>query len=456
MQLMQTGHRQSRVDESAHPSPRLLQPGLRSPTASSQRYRVPANGSLLVELNGGDRIRIVDTEGASQARLLCLDDEGRFAAGLLGTKAAGESRSILSYFNGDRVGAEILLTGMNRRGVDRERLTVPVPSIPIFGLDSIPGQGSSFDASESGFLLIVSIGDKIQFDDLSPGRGALASDLVVWIDRHGDQPLSEPRLPDPLAEPRDEIRVLRRTAQSYEVKAGEYIQIIDVEGRECTDFQAFDTAMLDAGVERPLDMTVTRSMIGAAYPGPGLAAKYFNADLNPLIEVVRDTVGRHDTFGLACTARYYEDLGYFGHANCSDNFSLNLASYGVGARAGWEAVNFFYNTGVDDQNALYMDEPWSRPGDYVLLRALTDLVCVTSACPDDTTPANGWNPTDIHVRVYPAKNNFSRAIDFRMTPDADPVLTRETGFHARTSALTEKFVEYRGFWLPTSFDNHGA
>ena len=28
-----------------------------------------------------------------------------------------------------------------------------------------------------------------------------------------------------------------------------------------------------------------------------------------------------------------------------------------------------------------MDEPWSRPGDYVLLRAMTDLVCASSACP---------------------------------------------------------------------------
>ncbi len=33
------------------------------------------------------------------------------------------------------------------------------------------------------------------------------------------------------------------------------------------------------------------------------------------------------------------------------------------------AINFFYNTGIDAHNVLYFDEPWSRPGDYVLLRA---------------------------------------------------------------------------------------
>ena len=38
-----------------------------------------------------------------------------------------------------------------------------------------------------------------------------------------------------------------------------------------------------------------------------------------------------------------------------------------------------------------------------------------------------------------------------MTPDSEPRLTRESGFHSRTSALTRNFVDYRGFWLPTCY-----
>jgi aminomethyltransferase len=142
--------------------------------------------------------------------------------------------------------------------------------------------------------------------------------------------------------------------------------------------------------------------------------------------------------------------------NCSENFNAALEPFGVAARKGWPAINFFYNTAVDDQNALYFDEPWSRPGDYVLLRANTDLVCASSACPCDVDAANGWNPTDMHVRVYPAKNTFSKAVAYRMTPDADVQLTRETAFHPRTSEMTRNFTEYRGYWLPTSFNNYGA
>ena len=49
-------------------------------------------------------------------------------------------------------------------------------------------------------------------------------------------------------------------------------------------------------------------MNGAAYPKPGLHSKFFDKDCNPLVEIVQDTVGRHDTFNLACTSRYYEDM----------------------------------------------------------------------------------------------------------------------------------------------------
>ena len=137
--------------------------------------------------------------------------------------------------------------------------------------------------------------------------------------------LTEPRLPDPLADPRLDFRIKKCTADQYTVRAGEFIQIIDVAGRECSDFLALSAPALDRGSERHIDMTTTRTLIWSAYPGPGLFSKYFDRDMNPLVEVVRDTCGRHDTFGLACAAKYYEDQGYFGHPNCSDNINAALA-----------------------------------------------------------------------------------------------------------------------------------
>ena len=56
----------------------------------------------------------------------------------------------------------------------------------------------------------------------------------------------------------------------------------------------------------------------------------------------------------------------------------------------------------------------------------------------------------------PTRSASSRAIAHRMTPDAEPKLTRETAFHQRFAAHTRDFAEYRGYWLPQKFNNGGA
>jgi aminomethyltransferase len=321
----------------------------------------------------------------------------------------------------------------------------------LFGPESPAGAEERFDVDRSGVLSVSAPAGRPVVEG-----GLPASDLLVEVVRAAPRGDPEPSLPEPLADPRLDFEVPRASALAYEVRAGEYIQVIDVKGRQCSDLLAFHSRKLQDGKERGLDSTTTRSLMGNAYPSPGLHGKFYDQDQEPLVEVVRDTVGRHDTFGLACYAKYYEDLGYFGHVNCTDNFNEQLLPYTIAARRGWPALNLFYNTSFDSGNLLISDEPWSRPGDYVLLRALTDLVCLSSACPDDIDPANAWNPTEIHVRVYPARERFSAAIAHRVTPDAEPKLTKDTGFRPRTGELTSRFTEYNGYWLPTAYDNHGA
>ena len=80
--------------------------------------------------------------------------------------------------------------------------------------------------------------------------------------------------------------------------------------------------------------------MGSLYTSPGIFSKYWTLDHEPLVEIIQDTCGRHDTFGLACTARYYEDLGYPGHINCSDNMNIDLSQYNIKPRGGWPAINF--------------------------------------------------------------------------------------------------------------------
>ena len=214
---------------------------------------------------------------------------------------------------------------------------------------------------------------------------------------------------------------------------------------------------LDAGLERHIDSTVSRTVAGGAYPAPGLHDKFFDQDIRPLLAVRQDTVGRHDTFALACTARGYEERGFPGHLNCSDNISAAFAPYGVRRRRAWPAINFFFNSWIDRaDNVLASDEAWSRAGDYVVLRALTDLVCVSTACPDDIDPINGWNPTDIHVRIYEEDAPITHSVSWRAQPEEAGRLTAHSALHPRTSALTSSYQPARDLWTPTHFDATGA
>jgi aminomethyltransferase len=425
----------------------LVVPGTPALEAGVERYVVKGGGSAVYTLERDDTIEIVLLEGGQSVEIAAFGRNGRDDLPALGLNGKSKPTGIQRSLASENEDAARVRFGLFRRDLD----IAQVSAAKLFDKHAPAGEAVTLTAERPVIAVVGAPAEDMLVWEQTP-----PSDVLIFIRRARPAPAGEPRLPEPLAEPRLDIRVNIASAESYEVFEGEYIQIIDMAGRQCSDFLAFQRRGLDCNKVLGLDATTTRSMTGLTYPQPGLFAKFFDQDRNALVEVVQDTVGRHDTFNLACTSRYYEDMGYFGHPNCSDNFNRALAPYDVGEYRGWPAINFFYNTNVNDHNNIWFDEPWSRPGDYVLLRALSDLVCSSSSCPCDVDPANGWRLSEIQVRVYPKKATFKRAIGFRMTPDSPLRLTQETGFHPRTSQLTRSFSEYRGFWVPQSFAQGGA
>ena len=128
--------------------------------------------------------------------------------------------------------------------------------------------------------------------------------------------------PPPLAEPRLDFRIDRSTARSYEVQAGEFIQVIDVEGKQCSDFLAFHRRKLDDGIERGLDATVTRDADGRARTrrpgcsGSSTTPTWIRSSRSSGTRWAGTTPSRSPA-----TPKYYEDMGYPGHVNCTDNFN---------------------------------------------------------------------------------------------------------------------------------------
>lgn len=427
---------------------RPREPGLYARNTTLERYRVAGGGMTLVQLQPGDTLQVIDVEGLQGCEVLAVDLAGRSMLAHWALAAMPGGRFIGERLHDGSLQSRRLCRALERRGVTPGSLP---PAATLWGSDSVAGHNRLFVASDTVLVLVAAPHQASAVD-----QQQRSSELRLVVERAAPSPVWLPTLPEPLGEIIDEFTLKAGTARSYTVRKGEYIQVLDVAGRQCSDMVALDRRALDRGAELDLDQTVTRTLNGNAYPAPGLFSRFFDRQMQPMLQVIQDTVGRHDAFALACAARYYESQGYFGHDNCSDNLSTALRPYGVEARPGWPAINFFYNTQIDAHQQLTLDEPWSRPGDYVLLRAMTDLVCASSSCPDDIDPANGWNPTDIHIRVYSEQERFSIAMASRTTADAEPTLTRESGFHSRTAALTRSFTDYRNWWLALRYDGFGA
>jgi uncharacterized protein YcgI (DUF1989 family) len=182
--------------------------------------------------------------------------------------------------------------------------------------------------------------------------------------------------------------------QAVEVKAGEYLQIETLQGKQVADFVAFTLG----DTNEHLSTSATRSTNANIVPRQGMTL--YSNRRQGLFEIVEDTVGRHDMLYACCDPVRYEKLDAPGHPNCRQALTNALADYGVDFDHIPAPINWFMNVSILQRGELEIREPLAQKGDYVLLRALKDVVAAVSACPQDLGPTNAFNPTDLYIRVY--------------------------------------------------------
>ena len=183
-------------------------------------------------------------------------------------------------------------------------------------------------------------------------------------------------------------------AYGVEVKAGELIQITDVQGKQVADFVAFS---LGDRAEY-LSTAATRSTNQSIMLQVG--SRLYSNRRNEMFELLEDSVGRHDMLFAACDPKRYEALGDPEHANCREALAEALAAHDVDFDRIPDPINWFMNVAIRQRGELEVREPLSERNDRVLLLAHMDAVIGVSACPQDKNPTNAFHPTDILVRVY--------------------------------------------------------
>jgi urea carboxylase-associated protein 1 len=188
---------------------------------------------------------------------------------------------------------------------------------------------------------------------------------------------------------------------AHELGAGEILRIVDLHGN-----QAVDTLFFDASdyANRYSAVDTLREQ-GSVYLG--LGSRLLALDGEPLVSIVGDTCGRHDTLGGACSqesnvVRYGEHTRHM-HA-CRNTFLAQALAWGRGlSKRDLSAnVNFFMNVPLTPAGGLEFADGVSAPGKYVELRANRDTLVLISNCPQLNNPCNAYDPTPVRLLVWPA------------------------------------------------------
>lgn len=184
------------------------------------------------------------------------------------------------------------------------------------------------------------------------------------------------------------------------VEQGQTVRILDMEGNQAADTLFYRA---DNPTERYSAIDTIREQ-GNVYLTAG--TMLLSTEGNPMIEIVADTCGRHDTLGGACatesnTVRYGLQTKCM-HA-CRDSWMLAVAEheeYGLSKRDITHNINFFMNVPVTPEGGLTFEDGISDAGKYVELTAKMDVIVLISNCPQLNNPCNAYNPTPIEVLIW--------------------------------------------------------
>ena len=186
----------------------------------------------------------------------------------------------------------------------------------------------------------------------------------------------------------------------HRIAAGQTLRILDLEGNQAADTLFYNA---DDPSER-YSATDTIRAQGNVYLTAG--SVLMTNENRPLLEIVADTCGRHDTLGGACatesnTVRYSLEKKCM-HA-CRDSWMLAInehEEYGLDKADITHNINFFMNVPVTAEGGLTFADGISDAGKYVELKALMNTIVLISNCPQLNNPCNAYNPTPIEVIVW--------------------------------------------------------
>jgi uncharacterized protein len=176
--------------------------------------------------------------------------------------------------------------------------------------------------------------------------------------------------------------------------AGSRVRFIDLEGQQAIDFLCYNAHDTRDRYNAANTMKMAENVFVNA--GTILYGEY----ATQLMKVAASSCRNHDTIGGCCSVEM--NLLRYGRRthSCRANFIHELSKFGMGEADIVANVNFFMSVPVGRDGHMAISDGASKPGDFVDVEALTDVIALVSNCPQKYNPASGYNPTPIRIETY--------------------------------------------------------
>lgn len=196
-----------------------------------------------------------------------------------------------------------------------------------------------------------------------------------------------------------DVTVYAGEGKMLPLRKGQVLRLIDVEGNQSGDVQIYNAHDTAERYSTPNTITAQRNTMIEV----GTVIR--SNDDNPMLTVIADTCGEHDTLGSGCSAEgnvvRYTDKTRYMHS-CRDTFVRTLEDFGMSKRDQVCNLNFFTKVILDDKGRLEFADGISGPGKYIEMRADMDVLFLLSDCAQLNNPCNDYKPTPIRMVVFDA------------------------------------------------------
>ena len=188
-------------------------------------------------------------------------------------------------------------------------------------------------------------------------------------------------------------RLEPQTGTAFELRAGQLLRVIDLEGEQVADLIAFSredkAEWLSSG--RSIDYA-NRIYLTKGDP------LYSNRS-RPMFTIVEDEVGRHDFLLTPCSPETFKIIykNAAAHPSCFGNLASHLEAFGIAPDSIPTTFNIFMNVEIDASGALKILPPRSKAGDSIVLRAEMDLIVGLTACSAEMSNNYRFKPIGFEI-----------------------------------------------------------